>query len=215
MIVISSSIMPDLAKIAKSEKKAEQEPIAKFSYGNTMDETDGAMKSFQKRFAKKRGRASLIAYILLTVAVGVGIVFNHTAVPLYFALAFCAFGLFYALTDQKRTRKRVIKALEDMNPEEYCCAIYPEKIELETVIKPKVNEVDPKIDEEADEEIITPLKTVFRFGEDLLNFSENEDSLLLIFNRRQIYCFPKRCLTKDQEDKIRDFLIEKLESDGL
>ena len=207
--------MPDLAKIAKSEKKAEQEPIAKFSYDNTMDETDGAMKSFQKRFAKKRGRASLIAYILLTVAVGVGIVFNHTAVPLYFALAFCAFGLFYTATDQKRTRKRVIKALEDMNPEEYSCAIYPDKIELETVIKPKVNEVDLKIDEEADEEIITPLKTVFRFGEDLLNFSENDDSLLLIFNRRQIYCFPKRCLSKDEEDKIRDFLIEKLESNDI
>lgn len=208
--------MPDLADIVKSEKKkGEQEPIAKFSYDNTMDETDGAMKSFQKRFGKKRGRASLIAYLLLTVAVAVGIVFNHTAVPLYFALAFCAFGLFYTATDQKRTRKRVIRALEDMNPEEYCCAIYPEKIELETVIKPKVNEVDLKIDEEVDEEIITPLKTVFRFGEDLLNFSENEDSLLLIFNRRQIYCFPKRCLTKDQEDKIRDFLIEKLESDGF
>ena len=206
--------MPDLAKIAKSEKKeAEKEPIAKFSYDNTLDETDGAMKSFQKRFSKKRGRASLIAYLLLTVAVGIGIVFNHTAVPLYFALAFCAFGLFYTATDQKRTRKRVIKALEDMNPEEYCCAIYPDKIELETVIKPKVNEVDLKIDEEADEEIITPLKTVFRFGDDLLNFSENDDSLLLIFNRRQIYCFPKRCLSKDEEDKVRDFLYDKLESE--
>ena len=155
----------------------------------------------------------MIAYLLLSLAVIVGIVFNPTAVPLYFALAFCGFGLFYTLTDQKRTRKRVIKALEDMNPEEYCCTIYPEKIELETVIKPKVNEVDLKIDEEADEEIITPLKTVFRFGEDLLNFSENDESLLLIFNRRQIYCFPKRCLTTDQEDRIRDFLIEKLESD--
>lgn len=201
-----------MADTDKKNKK-EQEPIAKFSYDNTADETDGAMKSFQKRFSKKRGRASMIAYLLLSLAVVVGIVFNPTAVPLYFALAFCGFGLFYTLTDQKRTRKRVIKALEDMNPEEYCCTIYPEKIELETVIKPKVNEVDLKIDEEADEEIITPLKTVFRFGEDLLNFSENDESLLLIFNRRQIYCFPKRCLTTDQEDRIRDFLIEKLESD--
>ena len=206
--------MPDLAKMAETDKKnkKEQEPIAKFSYDNTTDETDGAMKSFQKRFSKKRGRASLIAYLLLSLAVVVGIVFNPTAVPLYFALAFCGFGLFYTATDQKRTRKRVIKALEDMNPEEYCCTIYPEKIELETVIKPKINEVELKIDEEADEEIITPLKTVFKFGEDLLNFSENSESLLLIFNRRQIYCFPKRCLTTDQEDKIRDFLIEKLES---
>ena len=74
-----------------------------------------------------------------------------------------------------------------------------------------MNEVDLKIDEDVDDEIITPLKTVFRFGEDLLNFSENEDSLLLIYNRRQIYCFPKRCLSKDEEDTIRDFLFNKLE----
>jgi len=204
--------MPDINEITKSEKKKEKEPIARFSYDNTTDETDGAMKSFQKRFSKKRGRASVIAYSLLTVAVAVGIAFNNNAVPLYFALAFCLFGLFITITDQKRTRKRVIKALEDMNPEEYCCTIYPDKIELETIIKPKVNEVDVKIDEEADNEILTPLKTVFKFGEDLLNFSENEESLLLIFNRRQIYCFPKRCMSREQEDIVRDFLTEKLES---
>lgn len=207
--------MPDLAEMAKSEKKEKKqvEPIAKFSYDNTPDETDGAMRSFQKRFGKKRSRASLIAYVLLSVAVAVGIAFNTGAVPLYFALAFCLFGLYYNVTDQKRTRKRVIKALEDMNPEEYCCTIYPDKIELETIIKPKQNEVELKIDEEADEEILTPLKTVFKFGEDLLNFSENEESLLLIFNRRQIYCFPKRCMSKDQEDTVRDFLMEQLESE--
>lgn len=202
--------MPDIAKIAKSENKDKKEPIAKFSYDNTLDETDGAMKTFQRVFAKKRGRASVIAYVLLLVAIGVGIAFNLTAVPLYFALVFCVFGLYYSATDRKRTRKRVIKALKDMNPEEYCCTIYPEKIELETIIKPKVNEVELKIDEEADEEIITPLKTVFKFGEDMLDLAENEESLLLVYNRRQIYCFPKRCLSAEQEEKIRDFLIEKL-----
>lgn len=208
--------MPDLAKIAKSEKKEKEkkEPIAKFSYDNTLDETDGAMKTFQRVFAKKRGRASVIAYFLLLVAIVVGIIFNNTAVPLYFALAFCAFGLYYSLTDRARTRKRVIRALSDMNPEEYCCTIYPDKIELETIIKPKVNEVDLKIDEEADEEIITPLKTIFKFGEDMLDYVENEESLLLVYNRRQIYCFPKRCLSKDDEEEVRDFLIEKLRSEN-
>ncbi|MDE6732257.1 MAG: hypothetical protein K2J77_05205 [Oscillospiraceae bacterium] len=205
--------MPDLSKMTSSEKNKNNEPIVKFSYDNTPDETDGAMKSFQKRFSKRRGSATIVAYSLLFVAVIVGIVFNPTAVPLYFAAAFCGLGLFYSLTDQRRTRKRVMKALEDMNPEEYCCAIYHDKIELETVIKPKVNEVNLKIDEDVDDEIITPLKTVFRFGEDLLNFSENEDSLLLIYNRRQIYCFPKRCLSAEDEETIRGFLIEKLESD--
>lgn len=210
MIVISSSLLPDLNKEQKAKKG---EPIASFSYDNTLDETDGAMKSFQQRFARKRSGLSVAAYLLLLLAVVIGIIMNPTAVPLYIALAFGILGMAYTLTDKKRTRKKIISALKDMNPEEYRCTIYPEKIELETIIKPKENEVDVKIDEEKDEKIITPLKTVFKFGDDLLNFSENEDSLLLIFNRRQIYCFPKRCLSKEQEDTVRDFLYKKLEVD--
>lgn len=210
MIVISSSLLPDLNK-EQAIKKGE--PVASFSYDNTLDETDGAMKSFQQRFARKRSGLSVAAYSLLLLAVVIGIIMNPTAVPLYIALAFGVLGLAYTLTDKKRTRKKIISALKDMNPEEYRCTIYPEKIELETIIKPKENEVDVKIDEEKDEKIITPLKTVFKFGDDLLNFAENEDSLLLIFNRRQIYCFPKRCLSKEQEDTVRDFLYKKLEVD--
>ena len=198
--------MPDL----ENEEKL-SEPIVRFSYDNTNEETDGALRSFQQRFQSKRGKLWIAAYSLFTVAVTTAILFNPTSIVLYFALAFCLFGLVYNITDKKRTRKKILEALSDMNPEEYTCTIYPDKIELETVIKPKINEVDFKIDEEADEEIITPLKTVFKFGDDLLNFSENADSLLLFFNRRQIYCFPKRCLTKDQEDTVRAFLIEKLE----
>lgn len=210
MIVISSSLLPDLNKEQKAKKG---EPVASFSYDNTLDETDGAMKSFQQRFARKRSGLSVAAYSLLLLAVVIGIIMNPTAVPLYIALAFGILGMAYTLTDKKRTRKKIISALKDMNPEEYRCTIYPEKIELETIIKPKENEVDVKIDEEKDEKIITPLKTVFKFGDDLLNFAENEDSLLLIFNRRQIYCFPKRCLSKEQEDTVRDFLYKKLEVD--
>lgn len=210
MIVISSSLLPDLNKEQKAKKG---EPIASFSYDNTLDETDSAMRSFQQRFARKRSGLSIAAYSLLLLAVVIGIIMNPTAVPLYIALAFGVLGMIYTLTDKKRTRKKIINALKDMNPEEYHCTIYPEKIELETIIKPKENEVDVKIDEEKDEEIITPLKTVFKFGDDLLNFAENEDSLLLIFNRRQIYCFPKRCLSKEQEDAVRDFLYKKLEVD--
>lgn len=202
--------MPDL----ENEKKSgANEPIAQFNYDNTNEETDGALKSFQRRFQSKRGKLWVAAYSIFTAAIIVAIVFNPTSIVLYLALAFCLFGLVYNITDKKRTRKKILEALGDMNPEEYICTIYPDKIELETIIKPKINEVDLKIDEEADDEILTPLKTVFKFDEDLLNFSENADSLLLFFNRRQIYCFPKRCMTKDQEDTVREFLIDKLERD--
>ena len=205
MICISNGLIPDLGGLAGENSGAENaagnvsssaEPVVQFSYDNTLEEIDGAMKSFQARFKSKRGIVS--------------IVINPTSVFAYAALLFCAVGLIYSITDRSRARRRTIDALRDMNPEEYTAAFYNDKIEIDTVIKPKANEVRVKIDEQADDEAISPLKTTFVIGDDLLEFIENDESLLLVFNRQQIYCFPKRCLSVEQEDKVRDFLTEKL-----
>jgi hypothetical protein len=211
VICISNGLIPDLGALGGlNGEKTAPEPLVSFSYDNTLEETDGAMKTFQQHYSGKRGMFSVIAYALLTCAVIVAVILNPTSIFAYVALIFCALGLFYSLTDKKRTRKKTLEALKDMNPEEYKASIFDDKIELETIIKPKANEVNLKIDEEADEEIISPLKSVFVFGDDLLNFEENDESLLLIFNRRQIYCFPKRCLNAQQIEKVRNILTEKL-----
>ncbi len=206
MIDISKGLLPDLG-----EQEQDRQPLFSFSYDNTLEEIDGAMKTFQQKFAGKRGLLFIIAYSLLSVAVIVAIILNPSSIPAYIALVFCLGGLVFSVTDKKRTRKKTIEALKDMNPEDYRASFFDDRIELETVIKPKVNEVDVKIDENADDNIISPLKSVFRFGEDSMDYAENEDSLLLVSQRRQIYCFPKRCLTPAQEEQVRSFLKEKLE----
>lgn len=200
----SFGLLPDLG--AAEEK---EEALIQFSYDNSLEEIDGAMKTFQQKFAGKRAMISIIAYSLLTVAVIVAIIINPASILAYGALLFCGFGLIYSITDRKRTRKKTLEALKDMNPEEYTACVYSDRIELETVIRPKENEISVKIDEDADEEIISPLKSVFTFGQDMLDFTENDESLLLISQRRQIYCFPKRCLTADQEEQLRDILSQK------
>lgn len=205
--------MPDLN--AGIESKEKPTAMISFSYDNTLEEIDGAMKTFQQRFGKKRSLLISVAYGLFSVAAVFAIISKPSGVVAYLVLLLCLFGLYYTLTDKKRTRKKTIEALKDMDPEEYRAAIFNDKVEVETIIKPKQNQVDLTIDEDADKEIISPLKSTFIFGDDLLNFSENDESLLLIFNRRQIYCFPKRCLTKDQEEQIRDFLTEKLETSDI
>lgn len=206
MISISKGLLPDLEELGGSNPEA----LISFSYDNTLEEIDGAMKTFQQKFAGKKAILPVIAYGFFTIAVVVAIFLNPKSYLAYAALIFCGFGLFYSLTDKKRTRKKTIEALKDMNPEEYKASFYDDRIELETIIKSKENEVNLKIDEEADEEIISPLMSTFVFETDLLNFAENDESLLLIFNRRQIYCFPKRCLSAAQEEQVRAFLTEKL-----
>lgn len=228
MINISNGLLPDLkaAELEKKEKnKKNQKIIADFSYDNSLEETDDAMKTFQKSFSSKRGKLSIVAYSLLAVAAIVAIVFNSmqgfnvTQIVLYFALAFCSFGLYYSLTEKKRMRRKVIETLKNMNPEDYHCTIFDNRIEIETIIKEKEeipekteNETEENVEnsEVAEEKDEQPIKSVFKFGEDMLDFIESDMSLLLILARRQIYCFPKRCLSDEQQSAIRDFLTEKL-----
>lgn len=214
------------AELEKKEKnKKNQKIIAEFSYDNSLEETDDAMKTFQKSFSSKRGKLSIVAYSLLAVAAIVAIVFNSTQgfnvtqIVLYFALAFCSFGLYYSLTEKKRMRRKVIETLKNMNPEDYHCTIFDNRIEIETIIKEKEeipekteNETEENVEnsEVAEEKDEQPIKSVFKFGEDMLDFIESDMSLLLILARRQIYCFPKRCLSDEQQSAIRDFLTEKL-----
>lgn len=211
MICISNGILPDLGDLNEDKQpKKEETPLFEFSYDNTLEEIDGAMKSFQSRFKNRRHTLSVVAYAVIGAAVIVAIIMNPEQFFAYAALIFCLVGLFYSLTDKKRARAKTLEALRDMNPEDYKATFYGDRVEIETLIKPKENEVHVKIDEEADDEIISPLKTTFIPGSDLLEFIENDESLLLIFNRQQIYCFPKRCLSVEQEGAVRDYLTNRL-----
>lgn len=241
MIDISNGLLPDLKaeELAKKEKnKKQQKIIAEFSYDNTLEETDDAIKVLQKNFSLKRGKLSIIAYSLLAVSAIVAIVFNSTQgfnvtqIVLYFALAFCAYGLYFALTEKKRTRKAVLATIMKMNPEEYRCTIFDDRVEIETIIKPKDEEKSEASEEKSEveedksaddlgdsaedvenvDEDFQPIKCVFKFGEDMLDFLENDISMFLVIARRQTYCFPKRCLSDEQQTTIREFLSKKLSS---
>lgn len=213
MICISNGILPDFGEPDESNS-VQSEPIVKFSYDNTLEEIDGAMKAFQQRFKSKRSIFMIAAYSLLTVAVIVAIIMAPDSFFAYAALMFCGFGLAYSLTDKKRARRKTIEALKDIDPEDYTAAFFEDRIEIDTIIKPKENEVKVKLDEEADSEVISPLKSTFILGQDLLEFLENDESLMLVFNRQQIYCFPKRCLSVEQESNVRDYLTNKLAWDN-
>lgn len=207
MIHISNGLLPDLGEQYEEQTDA---ALISFSYDNTLEEIDGAMKTYQQKFKNRRTVFASIAYTVLTIGVAAAIALDPKNLLAYGALIFCAWGLYYSLTDKKRTRKKTIDALKDMNPEDYRASFFEDRAEIETLVREKSNEVSVKIDEDADEEIISPLKNVFKFDDDILDFLENDEALLLIYNKRQIYCFPKRCLSTEQEGRLRDILAKKL-----
>ena len=213
---MANSLLPDLSKDIQKSNAAKI--IAEFDYDNTNSEVDSAMRTFQYKFSSKRGILAIVAYSLLLVAAVVMAILNPTMYPVYAAIIVCAGGLFLSLTAKKRLRKKVIQALDSMDPETYHCSLFDDKIEIETNIRANVI-IDKMSEDSENEEIssmtevvpdeIKPIKSVFKFKEDMLDFAENRDCLMLVVARRQFYCFPKRCLTEEQQNIVREHLSEK------
>lgn len=209
---MGNSLLPDLK--TEQSKNKRSEALVEFDYDNTNAEVDGAMKTFQYNFASKRGTLSIAAYSLLLVLVIVMLVINPTMYVLYAALVICLGGFFLSVTAKKRMRKKVIQALDSMDPETYHCRLFQEKIEIETIIKhtenspEDQNSEDPEAQSEQSDED-KPIMTVYDFKVGYLDFAENHDSYLLVVARKQFHCFPKRCLTEEQQEIFKNTLIDK------
>ena len=205
---MGNSLLPDL-KTDKSKIK-KSEALAEFDYDNTNAEVDGAMKTFQYNFGSKRGILSIAAYSLLLVLVIVMLIINPEMYVLYAALVVCLGGFFLSVTAKKRMRKKVIQALDSMDPETYHCRLFQEKIEIETIIKHSEDQVLEDSEdqpEQSDED--KPIMTVYEFSKGYLDFAENNDSYLLVVARKQFHCFPKRCLTEEQREIFKNTLVDK------
>ena len=207
---MANSLLPDLGA-EQGEKKSKKAIIAEFDYDNTNSEVDGAMKTFQYRFSSKRWILSIVAYSLLLIAAVVMLIFNPTMYFVYAAVLVCLGGLFLSATAKRSMSKKVMQALDSMDPETYHCRLYEDKIEIETVI---CHKEDSKADDGGDDSdkpdnSDEPMMSVYDFNVGFLDFAENRESFLLVVAKKQFHCFPKRCLTEEQQEIVREHLTNK------
>lgn len=207
MIIISNGIYPDLTSSQTTEQ-----PLLKIQYDNTLEETEMAFKAYQTRYYKRKNISYTVAYCILIAASIFLIATNPSSMFGYIALVLCAAFLYHVWSNPMRVRKRIIEALKDIKQETYTAEFFDDRMEIDTVIQDEENEVKVKIDETADEENIAPIVSVYKFGIERLDFEETDDALMVCAARTNIYCFPKRCLSAEQEEKLRQILTEKADS---
>lgn len=188
------SLLPDLGETEKQSNL----PVLTFSYDNTSAETDEAIRTFRKTFGSKRGWIMTAAYIVMLIASVVLLVFNPLQPVLYLALGLCVIFLALTISAPSRKRKKLVKRIESMPPEDYVCELYSDKVIIKTYIREQdgVKVENPE-----------PVIQLFPFrGEYLLDFDENNSAVLLFVNGSSFFCFPKRCLTEEQKAKLLEVL---------
>ncbi len=197
------------------------ELLLKIKYSMTLDEIGEGFSLFQKKYQFKRNIIYTVVY-LIALVLGVDFVIRDNANFYGYLLIGIAAGMTF-LTWYKPVmiKRKLLATLSSLSEETYISEIYSDRIVITTVIQQdesadseEAGEDKSAVSEQAgnsEEKQSEPTEDVTElfFGSDYIDALENDKMFLLFVNRRLIYLYPKRCLTDEEQERIRGILTEK------
>ena len=197
-----------------------EEKLLQIEYSMNLDEISDGFKLFQRKYQLKRTILFTIVYVIALI-LGIDFLIRDINNFYGYVLVGLSLGLiFYAWYKPVLIRRKMISTISSLAEETYISEFYKDKIKITTRILPE-DEANPEENSEAveksdaeqnfgeesqkEEDVVTTLY----FGSDYLDALENENMFLLFVNKRLIYIYPKRCLSDEEQDKLREILKEK------
>lgn len=201
------------------------ERLLKVSYDMELSEIGEGFKLFQKKYQLKRTIIFTIVYAIAAV-LGIDMIIRNPQNFYGYLLIGLGIGLIFMQWYRPvMIRKKLLNTLSSMTQETYETEIFSDRIQITTRVLAEENKEaeTESAEENAEEEISTEESTeaeetevqeeavvsTFFFGSDLLDAMENEKMFLLFVNRSLIYIYPKRCLTDEEQDTMREIFTDK------
>lgn len=194
-------------------------------YDNTLPEIETGYRLFQRKYMMKR---NIIFTAVYTIAAAVGVDFlvhsfmdgNYANMAGYILLVIGLGMIFSTWARPYYARKKLMKTLESFGDEKYTAKFEDTRIVIDTEILPDeetetvavttkgVMTMDQNM-EIPEEQKIKHDKTKIELRSNTLDSMETEDLFLLFLNRSLIYIFPKRCLTDEEKNKVKNYFDDK------
>ncbi len=189
-------------------------------YDNTLDEISKGYTLFWKKYALRR---TIVFTVVYAIALGVGIDFvvrDHTNMPGYILIVIGLGMIFSTWTKPYYAKKKLLKTLESFGEERYSAVFSEQKIVIDTEILPDeqletvavtsrgVMTVGEGV-EIPEDKVIKHEKTKIDLRTEKLDSAETDEMFLLYVNRSLIYIFPKRCLSEEQKEKLKNYFEDK------
>lgn len=203
------------------------EKLDKFEikYDNTLPEIETGYRLFQRKYMMKR---NIIFTAVYTIAAAVGVDFlvhsfmdgNYANMAGYILLVIGLGMIFSTWARPYYARKKLMKTLESFGDEKYTAKFEDTRIVIDTEILPDeetetvavttkgVMTMDQNM-EIPEEQKIKHDKTKIELRSNTLDSMETEELFLLFLNRSLIYIFPKRCLTDEEKNKVKNYFDDK------
>lgn len=189
-------------------------------YDNSNQEIETAYKLFQRKYMFRR---NIIFSVVYAIAAGLGINFvigNSGNMAGYILMVLGLGMIFSTWARPYYARKKLMKTLESFGGETYTATFADSHITVDTEILPDeetetvaitrdgVMTVGDDVEIPPEQEIKHD-KTKIELTSNTLDSAETEEMFLLYLNRSLIYIFPKRCLSDEQVEKLRNYFDDK------
>ncbi|MBR4554069.1 MAG: hypothetical protein IKO27_00585 [Ruminococcus sp.] len=178
--------------------KADEKPsLCSFEFNVTIPEEDDAFRTFQRRYVFKRNVIKSVGFGLLGIGFLVSSFIYPDQVMNYILFGVCAAAVALIWYNNVKIRRSLMEALKILEDDRYIFTLYDSDFKIETVIS------EEERNEEGFEEI--PPQT-FELNDPLLDAVEKEDKFVVIVKKATIYVLPKRCMSSEQIDLVREKL---------
>lgn len=189
-------------------------------YDNSDQEIEAAYKLFQRKYMYRR---NIIFSVVYAIAAGLGVnfVIGNSANMAGYILVVLGLGMLFSTWARPYyARKKLMKTLESFGGETYTATFADNHITVDTEILPDeetetvaitrdgVMTVGEDVEIPPEQEIKHD-KTKIELTSNTLDSMETGEMFLLFLNRSLIYIFPKRCLSEEQVEKLRNYLDDK------
>lgn len=192
------------------------------NYTNTIPEIRRAYALFRRKYALPR-MLPMTALLLLTIVFGIDfIIKNPSGYIGYILTALCAGMLISLWSRPFLAARRLISTIEALGRDErYIARFLDDRIEVDTEIVPLEAESElvaisgqgidtvenPEVIKEA--ELIQAETSVYRHSAETLYSVEDGELFCLFVNKALFHIFPKRCMTEEQTEAVRNYFKEK------
>jgi len=158
------------------------------NYDNTIPEIEAAYDAFWKKYRLKNSVMFTVVYAIFAFVFIDMVITDYTG-PIGWVGAGLTLGFLASIwLRPARAKKKIIAAISLLEEEKYSAAFYDDRVEIETVT------ASEKVD-----------KTVVTFATEEVFACEKADSFMLFVNRSLIYAFPKRCLSEEEMNGLREY----------
>ena len=190
------------------------------------EEIAKAYTAFQNRYTLRKKIIYTVVYIIVIV-LGIDLIIkNPTSPPGYIATGLAAGILLFNWIKPMTVKKKLMKTLSELNDETYVMSFYDNKLEVETIIDKSAEtetvaitptgiytvEEGSKAEEELKENPVQEeeiQKSVYNLSETEILFEEKDGLFMVFLNRAFIQTIPMRCLSDEEQTKVRSYFEEK------